>query len=374
MEGCLVAYSDVGVVGAVAVPHAPQFFTLPDTEDHEQVARIERTMGEFGERLLALKPDAVVVIANDHLENFLLHSVPSFTVLRGPVAKGSFAGRDYAWPVASEAATRLVIELQEAGFDPAVSLNAPIGYEFGIPMTFLGIPAEQPVIPIFVNSYLPPQPSPNRCYEFGKALHRSAVLCGLRLVVVASGGLSHYPGTDRYGSPDLRTDRDILSRFERGNLRSLLSFDAQSLDITGNVEARSWLMLAGAIGERVPSQVAMEPSWHHNYAMVSWDASKPQPAAEPLHYPIPQANLLGLYEALYALRNDPAICQKWLAEPAAVADDYELDDASRAAVISLNETDLARTGVHPLLGFLARLNVNLVRGRNGSALTQEAVK
>jgi 2,3-dihydroxyphenylpropionate 1,2-dioxygenase len=312
------------------------------------------------------------VIANDHLENFLLHAVPPFTIQRGPEARGSFAGRDFSWPVASGAATRLLIELQEAGFDPAVSLNAPIGYEFGIPMTFLGIPPEQPIIPIFVNSYVPPQPSPDRCYEFGKALHRSAVLAGLRLVVVASGGLSHYPGTDRYGDPDVSTDRDILSRFERGNLRSLLSLGAADLDATGNVEARSWLMLAGAIGERVPSQVAMEPSWHHNYAMVSWDDSVAQPETSALHYPIPQANLLPLYEALYELRCNPEACAEWIVDPTGIADRYELDEPSRTALLSLDEADIARTGVHPLLGFLARLSINLVRSRTGNIPAEAA--
>ncbi|WP_258538501.1 hypothetical protein [Mycolicibacterium chitae] len=351
----------MGVVGGAAVPHAPQFFTLPETEDADQVARIEQTMRAMGRRLLELRPDAVVVIANDHLENFVLQVVPSFTVLRGPVAKGSFAGREFAWPVHSDAATRLVMELQGAGFDPAVSLNAPIGYEFGIPLTFLGLPADTPVIPIFVNSYVPPQPSPDRCYEFGKALHRSAAALGLRLVVVASGGLSHYPGTDRYSDPDLETDRAILARMEQGNLRSLLSFDERALDQTGNVEARSWLMLAGALGERVPTEVAMEPSWHHNYAMVCWDSSKPQPEQEPLHYPVPRADQLPFYEALYELRSDPEACRAWLADPASVADRYDLEDGWREAFMALDEEAIRDAGVHPLLGFLARLNVDLAR-------------
>ena len=29
-----------GIVGGAAVPHAPQFFSLPDTEDHDQVERV----------------------------------------------------------------------------------------------------------------------------------------------------------------------------------------------------------------------------------------------------------------------------------------------------------------------------------------------
>ena len=37
-----------GIVGGAAVPHAPQFFTLPDTEDHDQVERVRVAMARVG--------------------------------------------------------------------------------------------------------------------------------------------------------------------------------------------------------------------------------------------------------------------------------------------------------------------------------------
>lgn len=369
--------SDGGVVGGAAVPHAPQFFTLPDTEDHEQVARIRAVMGELGDRLRSSAPDAVVIIANDHVENFALHCVPSFTVHRGPWVAGSFAGRDFSWTVASDVSTRLVQALQGQGFDPAVSLNAPIGYEFGIPLTFLGFPADTPLVPIYVNSYVPPQPSGDRCYAFGQALAQAAERLGHRLCVIASGGLSHYPGTDQYAHPDLGTDRVLLDRMGSGNLRSLLSFSDAELDRTGNVEARSWLMLAGALGEHVPELVRMEPSWHHNYAIVGWpgppagtrparSAAAPAEGAgeEPvggLHYPVPRADQLALYEALYALRMHESACREFLTDPAAFADAYALDPDERAALLAVDEQALRELGVHPLLGFLARLHLDLIK-------------
>src|SRR5690625_2245924 len=138
-----------GIVGGAAVPHAPQFFTLPDSEDHDQVERIRQTMGEIGTELRDLNPDGVVIIANDHLQNFLLHCVPAFTVHRGPRVSGSFHGHDFSWSVSSDMSTDLVKSMQEQHLDPAVSLNAPIGYEFGIPLTFLGFPSETPLIPIY---------------------------------------------------------------------------------------------------------------------------------------------------------------------------------------------------------------------------------
>jgi hypothetical protein len=54
---------EFGVVGGTAVPHAPQFFSLPATEDRDQVGRIERLMADIGHSLRSLKPDVVVIAA-----------------------------------------------------------------------------------------------------------------------------------------------------------------------------------------------------------------------------------------------------------------------------------------------------------------------
>jgi 2,3-dihydroxyphenylpropionate 1,2-dioxygenase len=338
--------SPAGIVGAAAVPHAPQFFTLPDTEDHDQVQRVHDCMAGVGERLRALAPDVVVVVANDHLDNFALHCVPSFTVHCGPEARGTFAGRDFAWPIATDPAAGILRSLQGQGFDPAYTMNATIGYEFGIPL-----------------SYLPPQPSADRCYAFGVALRRATEELGLRAVVVASGGLSHYPGTDQYGSPDVDGDRQLVDRIATGNLRSLLAMDDHALDRTGNVEARSWLILAGAVGEAVPDEVTIEPSWHHVYAIAAWTTGTepPQVGVDDLHYPMPDPARLALYEALYTLRSDRTQVDAFLADPAAFASGHDLADDERAALVALDEAAIRDLGVHPLLGFLARLEVDLVK-------------
>jgi 2,3-dihydroxyphenylpropionate 1,2-dioxygenase len=350
----------VGIVAGAAVPHAPQFFTLPDTEDHDQVARVRSTMQAIGEVIRASELDALVIVANDHLDNFLLAASPPFTVLRGPVARGSFAGVDYEWVVDSDSALELIIELQDLGFDPTVSLNVPIGYEFGIPLTFLGIPRSFPVIPVFVNSYVAPQPSPDRCYAFGRALQRAARSAGKRLGIIASGGLSHFPGTDQYAAPDVDTDRELLAAIEVGNLRTLLRYDAMGLDRIGNVEARSWIILAGALGERRPDGVAMEPSWHHTYAMAWW--SPPGAATESqLHYPVPRASQLRLYEALYELRMSRDAALAHLDDAVAFAARFELAPAEREAIVTLDDRQIKALGVHPLLGFLARLQLDNVR-------------
>ena len=350
-----------GIIGGAAVPHAPQFFTLPDTEDHDQVERVRGCMAAIGRGLLGLSPDMVIVIANDHLENFYLHSVPAFTIHCGDTARGSFAGRDFSWPVPGDAGTSFVRELADLGFDPAFTHTARIGYEFGIPLTFLGIESGVPVLPIWVNSYVAPQPSPERCYAFGHALSRAAVALGVRAVVVASGGLSHFPGTDQYSSPNVDADAALVEQLRSGNLRALLSLSPEELDRTGNVEARSWQMLAGALGNRVPDIIELEPSWHHVYASLGWTRSTTEPAP-PLHYPPMDIDRVALSEALYRLRTDTDARRSFIENPNEFAADLDLSSEERSALEALDDATLRELGVHPLLGFLARLSVNLERG------------
>ena len=95
----------------------------------------------------------------------------------------------------------MVRQMYTQGFDPAFTSVAKIDYALGIPLTHLEI--ADPVLPIYVNAYLPPQPSMERCYAFGQALERIVSAMGMKTVVLASGGMSHYPGTERYAAPDL---------------------------------------------------------------------------------------------------------------------------------------------------------------------------
>ena len=75
---------------------------------------------------------------------------------------------------------------------------------------------------------------------------------GVTTVVLASGGMSHYPGTERYAAPDLDWDRAALARIAAGNLKSLVGYDAAELDTAGNVELSCWACAAGALGECKP--------------------------------------------------------------------------------------------------------------------------
>jgi 2,3-dihydroxyphenylpropionate 1,2-dioxygenase len=350
-----------GIVGGAAVPHAPQLLSIPKSEDPAQVARVRATMHEIGEAFRKAEPDLVIVISNDHGDDFILRSVPPFMFHCGERARGRDAHAGW-WTVDGKAGYALVERMQEEGFDPAFTLDAALGTFFTIPVSYFGYGPDFPILPLFVNSYVAPQPSPTRCFGFGQALARGVARLGRRAVVIASGGLSHYPGTARYASPgpDLAADEAIYRKLADGHLRYLLSFDAAELDKTGNIELRAWLILAGALGvDRPPDIKLFEPNWHHTYGLFAWmEGTTGEP--DRLWYPPTPSHRVELSRALFHLRTDAAACARFRADPQSYANEFELTADEHAALLALDEARLRDEFlVHPLLvaGALRRLQL-----------------
>jgi 2,3-dihydroxyphenylpropionate 1,2-dioxygenase len=341
--------AETGVLGGVCTAHAPQLWTLPESEDKATVTRVKTLLGDVGAKLRALKPDVCIAIGNDHANQFLLHCTAAFTVHIGHEAKGSFAGRSYSYPVAGEAALNLVRHVQRNGFDPAFTSNAQIDYAFGIPLDFCGW--EGPVLPVFVNAYVPPQPDIERCFAFGRALADGIKAQGLRAIVICSGGLSHYPGTERYvePGPDTDFDRRFMEIMGGGDVRHLLSLDERRLDETGNIELRCWGVAIGLIGERKPDLSNFEPTWHHNYGTLAW-TSPPQDEPFVPHYPPIHPDRVVLSDTLHRLANDAAERERYLADPRAYAAGIDgLTDPERDALVTLDQSAMIDMGVHPFV-------------------------
>jgi 2,3-dihydroxyphenylpropionate 1,2-dioxygenase len=345
------------VVGGAMLPHAPQFFTMPDTEDKNVVEQVRSVAADIGRNLKALKPDLWIIFSNDHAEQFFHNTAPPFTVHVGGEATGEFAGRKFHWKIPSEIGFELVRQLYRQNFDPAFTSTAKIDYAIGIPLTHIGL--TDPVLPIFVNAYLPPQPTMERCYAFGQAVARTVTAMGLRTVILSSGGMSHFPGTDRYSSPELAWDNEVLEKLSAGNLKSLIGFDETELDDTGNIELRCWACAAGALGERKPDIVSMDPSWHHNYASLAWYSA--QPYSHSAHYPSIKPELVELTSALHALAHEPESRAQYVQDATAYASKFKLPDGQRQALIEMDVPAIVKMGAHPLVPFLANMQIQRLR-------------
>ena len=353
----MVLKENVGIIGGVCMAHAPQFFTLPPSEDKKVVNRIKRLAKANGKRLKALKPDVYVTVSNDHANQFVLHCIPPFALHRGKLARGSFSNKKFEYAIASEQTTRVIRYLYEEGFDVSFTSTAEVEYSLGIPLSFLEI--DGPIMPLFVNAYIPPQPRMERCYALGEAINRALIQQNLRGVVIASGGMSHFPGTEKYAQPDLEFDKKVLGELETGNLRYLLSLDEKRMDTTGNIELRCWGVAAGMLGERKPDMLSLDPSWHHNYATLAWWKKLPsrKQSFKP-HYPEISPDRLNLTIILHRLANNSDDRRSFVQNRKAFVDNLDLKNKEKMALIRLQDKEMVEMGVHPFLSFMARLHID----------------
>ena len=84
-----------------------------------------------------------------------------------------------------------------------------------------------------------------------------------------------------------------------------------------------------------------------------------------LHYRHPPASAYQLNKLLYRVRMDPIVRKQFMQDPDSVIAEYQLSPEQIAAVKQLDVNNLSQLGAHPLLGFMARFNVEHDRRTQG---------
>jgi 2,3-dihydroxyphenylpropionate 1,2-dioxygenase len=187
------------IIGFVGMSHSPFATLLPPTSTDEPGATFFADAARVKEAVAALKPDAVVVIGPDHFHSNFYDVMPPFVLgIEKAVGFGDFGSTSGELPVQSDLAWQLYDSITNDGFDLALSYSLTVdhgivqGYEM-----ITGI--DVPLVPLVINTAAPPLPSLDRCVQLGEALGRAlrgAAFAG-RVLVVASGGLSHWlPSND----------------------------------------------------------------------------------------------------------------------------------------------------------------------------------
>lgn len=195
------------IVAAMATVHAPQLITRPPNEDQAQLDASIAAMRRLGKVLDETKPDALVIIGLDHLETFFLDATPTFAMVVGEWARAEYATVRRRLSIHQPLARTLLNGLVARGFDITYAQDALLGHAFASPFEYVHEGRDIPVIPMFVNVYLPPMPTPRRCAELGRALAAIIHARPERVAIMASGGMSHYPGTWKYYEPEYEFDR-----------------------------------------------------------------------------------------------------------------------------------------------------------------------
>jgi aromatic ring-opening dioxygenase catalytic subunit (LigB family) len=253
---------------------AAQAETLED--NRKRYAAIREAHAKIRAHLERARADAVLLIGDDQAENFTADNMPQLLVYIG----GDYLADDWDRKLAvmvenqPDIAKAIVSGCVDEGFDVGWSENFKDGkllsHAHTEPILYLIRGSGVPVVPVFVNAVHPPAPSAARCYAFGQALARVIArdLADRRIVLCASGGLSHFSPShpwghhvgNRYvGDIAVDFDRRIVAWMREGQGEKLAQFSARELIENGEGELRQWIVMLGALGGARPEFLVYEP-------------------------------------------------------------------------------------------------------------------
>lgn len=207
------------------------------------------------------RPDAAVVVYNDHGLQFFLDKLPTFAI----GAADAYHNADEGWglptlpPYRGDAALswHLIESLVADEFDLTTCQEMLVDHAFTVPLKLLWPAPVCPVltVPVAVNTVQHPLPTPARCIKLGRALGRAIASypADLKVVVLGTGGLSHQLDGTRAGFINRGFDEmcmaamvdqpDALARY---SIRQLVEAAG-----TQGVELLNWLVARAALGGRV---------------------------------------------------------------------------------------------------------------------------
>src|SRR5215510_1417882 len=217
------------------------------------------------------KPDVLIVVANDQFVNFFWNNIPTFFVTTGAEVKGQFTRHKFHYKNHRELGQAIVRAGMESGIDFSYGEHIELQHTQNVPLYFLLPQPTMPILPIYVNTWVDPAPSPRRCYQVGELIRAVADRARERVAILATGGLSHFPGSPRIGEIDEKFDHQLLEVMRQGKGKSLIEYSVQDLLQAGDTEFLNWMVVLGAIGDAKASYTAYMPDFvATGWGFVSW--------------------------------------------------------------------------------------------------------
>lgn len=272
------------VVLAACASHSPGITGFPERADPAAAAAVHGAFVELSRAVEALAPDAIVAVSAEHFTNFSLANLPTFALGAAPwfPLPASQAFADFLrlpvrrYPGHEALGEALFAHVVDAGFDPSY-VAGDYGFDegFAVPLALVCGERPVPVVPVVVNGVHAPYPSLARCHALGRAIAAGVAAQDVadRVVVLGTGGLSHWVGLPRAGEIDTAFDDRVLAALVAGRAEDLCALGDAELEQAGNGahELRAWLVAAGAAGSAPWRVLAYEavPAWLTGTAVVA---------------------------------------------------------------------------------------------------------
>ena len=210
--------------------------------------------------LEALRPDQLVIVYNDHLNHFEFDAYPTLAIGVAdsfPQADEGFGLRPFpSLPGDVDFGWHVTTDLVRGGFDMTVCQSLAIDHGVYSWLPYLAKPPwPWPVLPIAVNMIRHPIPTSERLRDLGAALRRAieAWPVDQRVLVVATGGMSHQIAGARFGMANEALDQFFLDRLEH-QADELIAIPQEEYMRLGGTEAAElsiWFAMRAALSDDI---------------------------------------------------------------------------------------------------------------------------
>lgn len=250
------------IVGGIGISHIPTIGMAIDRNRTDDPAWKPVFDGyvKLQQWVENLRPDAAIVIYNDHGSAFDLDRVPTFAIGASdkyrPADEGMGRRNVPDFEGDAELAWHLIDSVIPSGFDLTVVQDLDVDHGFSVPMSAIFGQSESwpvSVVPIAVNVVQQPTPSAQRCFDLGRSI-RAAIKtypAESRILVIGTGGMSHQLQGTRAGHINQKFDKNFLDKLPMAPQELTQLSNAELIDLAGSegAELIMWLVMRGALGD-----------------------------------------------------------------------------------------------------------------------------
>jgi protocatechuate 4,5-dioxygenase beta chain len=259
------------IVSVIASTHNPRIFWNRDQADPADLKELYDTFAELRRMLDETRPDMIVAIANDHLDNFFFDNLPTFSIGTGPVAEGPFWYESevmslphYKVPVRQDFAQYLLRHGIESGFQFSQVHEFKIDHAFTVPLSFVRPEEDLPIVPVMTNAFGYPIPGTRRWYELGQFLRRAIEDWpgNDRVAVIGSFNLTIDVGGPKMGKYNAKMSNWILEQMRDGHRDRIIdTLTVPRLIEEGNSTAEflNYVTVLGVVEDTKPTFIQHKP-------------------------------------------------------------------------------------------------------------------
>jgi protocatechuate 4,5-dioxygenase beta chain len=275
------------LVEIMGISHSPNFpGQIAEPNPELAIVDAARDYDLMKKRMAASRPDVLIVIASDHLNQFFMDNMPAFLIGKAPRAEGPFPHEMRTFGIA---AYRAAVEVDVAknmlqlapnmGVDFSFSDEFHIDHAFTVPLNFIRPEMDLPIVPIFTNVMAPPVPPARRFFEVGKAIRKiiEELPSNKRVGVLSSGHLAIEIGGPKEGrsSSDPEFDRRMMNMVGRGEVENVIKEATwENMMASGNVTPGflNFVLLMGLADGKAPTVSGVRfPRSKGSVPYMAWD-------------------------------------------------------------------------------------------------------